>query len=311
MAYWWVNQNQTHRHEIEGGYMWSPKTRADGARNQFYDFMLEVVPGDVVFSYFNTAVGAVGVATGTASTAPIPAEFRGLQTSWTDEGWYVPVEFTRLAQPVRTKDHIDKLRRHLPEKYSPITRNGDGLQSVYLARVPEAMAEVLISLIGEQIKPILRSGVPSSVDEAAADRHEEQIKADASIGATEKEQLVKSRRGQGIFKSRLELIEKGCRLTGVEDSRHLRASHIKPWKDSTPFEKLDGNNGLLLAPHVDHLFDRGFISFEDDGTVIVSPYLDDGVLTAWAIKPDGKVGGFSLKQANYLAYHRAHVLLRE
>jgi hypothetical protein len=51
MRFWWVNQNQTFRQEVKGGYLWSPKLKADGARNPFYDSMREVSPGDIVFSF--------------------------------------------------------------------------------------------------------------------------------------------------------------------------------------------------------------------------------------------------------------------
>lgn len=61
MAFWWVNQKQTYRHEIRGGYLWSPKRKSDGARNQFYDNMKIVAPGDLVFSYWNAAIRAIGV----------------------------------------------------------------------------------------------------------------------------------------------------------------------------------------------------------------------------------------------------------
>jgi putative restriction endonuclease len=67
------------------------------------------------------------------------------------------------------------------------------------------------------------------------------------------------------------LIESSCRITKVENPVHLRASHCKPWRDSTKQERLDGENGLLLTPSIDHLFDRGFISFEDKGRLIISP----------------------------------------
>jgi len=51
MRYWWVNQNQTFRQEIAGGYVWSPKRNANGARNPFYESMREVSPGDLIFSF--------------------------------------------------------------------------------------------------------------------------------------------------------------------------------------------------------------------------------------------------------------------
>jgi putative restriction endonuclease len=62
MRYWWVNQNQTSRQEIEGGYLWSPERNANGARNPFYESMREVAPGDLVFSFVDTRIAAIGIA---------------------------------------------------------------------------------------------------------------------------------------------------------------------------------------------------------------------------------------------------------
>ena len=61
MRYWWVNQNQTYRAEVPGGFLWSPKTKADGAKNQFYENMRLVEPRDVVFSFCDTYIRAIGV----------------------------------------------------------------------------------------------------------------------------------------------------------------------------------------------------------------------------------------------------------
>ena len=131
-----------------------------------------------------------------------------------------------------------------------------------------------------------------------------QIHFDSDIPDTEKSQLILARRGQGLFRRRLELIESGCRLTGVSDRAHLVASHIKSWRDSTNRERLDGHNGLLLAPHADHLFDRGFISFEDNGKLLASPQLAMNILEAWGIPPETTCGTFSKKQCVYLKQHR-------
>jgi predicted restriction endonuclease len=87
----------------------------------------------------------------------------------------------------------------------------------------------------------------------------------------------------------------------------LRASHIKPWAASNNDEKLDGFNGLLLSPHVDHLFDRGFISFQDSGGILVSKELNPSVLEKWSISAGKNVGEFRPGQISYLAYHREMV----
>jgi hypothetical protein len=62
MCYWWVNQNQTYKHELGGGYLWSPKRNANGVRNPFYESMREVAPGDLIFSYADTRIVAIGIA---------------------------------------------------------------------------------------------------------------------------------------------------------------------------------------------------------------------------------------------------------
>lgn len=98
---------------------------------------------------------------------------------------------------------------------------------------------------------------------------------DNEITETEKEQIIKSRIGQSAFKKALLAVEKKCKLCGVSDERFLVASHIKPWSQSNHQERLDVNNGLLLCPNHDALFDKGYISFDDDdGTILISDSLD-------------------------------------
>ena len=118
--------------------------------------MGKVKAGDIVFSFSDTFIKAVGIATGSASSREKPV-FEKASSNWSDEGWHVPVEFTELAHHVRPKDHINRLRPYLPDKYSPIQSNGNGLQSVYLAHVPQPMAEVLIGLLGQEYDAILDS----------------------------------------------------------------------------------------------------------------------------------------------------------
>jgi hypothetical protein len=288
--------------------LWSPKRNKNQAKNVFYDNMTRVRAGDVVFSFCDSLIKAVGVARSGAESAPKPAEFGERGSYWGNEGWLVPVDFVGIDSPIRPKDHIEVLRPTLPAKYSPLRANGDGLQSVYLAEVPVPMAGVLRGLLKGQVETVVE-GYRSRLDPQAEDDAAEQaLRADPNITATEKEQLIKARRGQGLYRSRLDTIETTCRITGLSQRGHLRASHIKPWRLSTNSEKLDGNNGLLLSPHIDHLFDRGFISFADDGGMLVSSKLDPQVFARWNIDPAKNVGQFSAAQRQYLAFHRDNIL---
>jgi hypothetical protein len=130
------------------------------------------------------------------------------------------------------------------------------------------------------------------------------IDTDATIAVTEKLALRKSRVGQGLYRERLQAIESSCRVTGVSDPQLLTASHIKPWAVSTDSEKLDGNNGLFLSPHIDRLFDRGLVSFTDTGNLLVSAHVAMEDLDKWGIEPNLNVGPFSAEQAKYLSWHR-------
>jgi putative restriction endonuclease len=93
-----------------------------------------------------------------------------------------------------------------------------------------------------------------------------------------------------------------------DNPAHLIASHCRPWRDCTNQERLDGENGLLLTPSIDHLFDRGFIGFEDSGTLIIWPVAHKplGIETERVVN----VGGFTQGQRRYLDFHRNSVLLR-
>ncbi len=75
MQFWWVNQNQTYQHEISGGYLWSPKTKANGNINSFYDNMTKVAVGDIVFSFKDTLILAIGIITSQGYSHPKPSAF--------------------------------------------------------------------------------------------------------------------------------------------------------------------------------------------------------------------------------------------
>lgn len=308
MEYWWVNHKQTYRHEVPGGYMWSPKRRTDGGSSHFYDNMTKVSPGDIVFSYADAEIRAIGVATARASAAPKPSEFGQAGANWERDGWFVPVEFKLVDRPLRPKDHMEEIAPLLPVKYSPIQANGNGNQTAYLSSISEAMGVKLLALLNAStmLSQLVGIGAGSAMEEE--DEHAEvQLRQRTDITVTEKEQLVKARRGQGVFRANVETIEPGCRITGLNFKEHLRASHIKPWRTSSNVERLDGNNGLLLAPHVDHLFDKGFLSFDEHGGILVSRRLNQSVLEAWGIDHHANVGSFTEGQSAYMAYHRAHI----
>lgn len=319
MRYWWVNQNQTYRHEIGGGYLWSPKRKKDGHRNPFYEFMREVSPGDFIFSFADTWVRAFGIAQSNAYEAPKPLEFAGAGRSWSDIGWRVDVKFHEVDKGFRPADWIERLRSLLPSRYSPLRENGHGVQSIYLTELPENLALTMASLLSSEALAFARSEVVDKLivspiaEMVMWEEHlAKNIESDASVQQTDKVALILARRGQGLFRRRVSEVESRCRVTGVDRPEHLRASHCKPWRDSTNNERLDGDNGLLLTPSIDHLFDRGFISFETDGRLLVSPVAHHASLRRMGVdvEKEHNVGRFSEGQKKFLEFHRDSVFLR-
>jgi putative restriction endonuclease len=320
MRYWWVNQNQTYRHEVPGGYLWSPKRKASGSRNPFYDFMREVAPGDIVFSFADTLIKAIGIIASHGYEAPKPLEFGRAGAHWNMIGWRADVRFTELLHSIRPSEHMATLAAVLPGRYAPLLPDGNGLQSVYLTHLPQTFAAALIDLIGVEARNIALGHYISEdaqlrpeIGLVEWEEHElEQLRADTQVPQTVRQAVVQARRGQGLFKDRVMRIERACRITGVNHEEHLRASHCKPWRDATNEERLDGENGLLLTPNADHLFDRGFIGFEDNGDVIISPVAHTDSLTRMGLDPHRprNVGQFAVGQRRYLEFHRENVLLR-
>ncbi|UVK51567.1 HNH endonuclease [Mesorhizobium sp. AR02] len=326
--FWWVNHNQTARQEIDGQYLWSPKTESNGARSEFYKNMRRATPGDLVMSFFDQAIRYVGRVTEFAFTAPKPAEFKETGSYWNQEGWLLPVFWTPLVPPVRPKALIDVLGPHLPTKYSPINPNsGSGNQKAYLASVSPEVFQTIVDRAAFDRTALARGGANSLtfevVNELLEDAVERWINEDLTLEDTVKKSVIQARRGQGKFRANVETIERSCRLTGVTNPSLLIASHITPWRlCSSAQERLDGMNGLLLTPDADHLFDRGFISFGDDGEVLVSSRVDKTDLQrlgfeqlamqrfGFAEAPSvWRTGAFSPSQQSYLTHHRADVFV--
>ena len=282
--------------------MWSPIKNANGARNPFYDNMEKVHPGDLVFAYAQQQVKAIGVAQKKAYSAPKPASFENASNNWSQIGWLVEVEFSQLENPVVPKEHLQVIGKYLTTKSAPLDEMGRGKER-YLVELEVGLALVLIQISKIPLELMTRELAP--VQNSESDYEIElEIQANSLEGDPEKIQLTKSRRGQGIFKANVRLVEDRCRVTGVTNIKHLRASHIKPWSVSSKEEKLDGFNGLLLSPHVDHLFDRGFISFRSSGDLIISKELNPIVLNQWNIASSTNVGAFKNNQDKYLEFHR-------
>ena len=127
---------------------------------------------------------------------------------------------------------------------------------------------------------------------------------------TEIETLIKARLGQGSFRQNVLEQYPSCPLTGLDIQPLLIASHIKPWSVCNNNERLDPFNGLMLAPNIDALFDKGLITFDPDGTIKISPKIDSENQKRLGIAPDMKLK-IRPESEKYFEYHRNHVFPKE
>jgi putative restriction endonuclease len=260
--------------------------------------------GDVVVSHINGALRYAGVVTSRAVSDRKP-DFGFAGNAWSDDGWSVEMRFKELPNSVRPQDHLSFYGQVAPARYAPMTSAGRVNQQ-YLFSLPEILGEFYLKAGGVQpgeLKSLLRTdpSVESALEEA------ERNLSSTVLTTTERHVLARARLGQGMFKEEVRRIESACRLTGVSDPEHLVASHMKPWSKSDNAERLDGNNGLLLSPHVDNLFDRGLITFSASGRVVNSPQLNLDVPRRWKLDLTVSTGKFHKSQLPYLEYHQNEV----
>ena len=306
MAFWWVNHKQTIRQETEGGYIWSPKQNANGAKNVSYDNLARCQVGDVVLSYAYAKISQIGLVETVAETAPKPPEFGSTGEYWGDKGWLVRVNWQRLQQPLVPLEHFELIQPLLPKRHSPIsTTSGRGNQGIYLAGL-DCRISMLIKLIEEHADAAIKVHLLVLAEERdTAHALLDDVRAlQKVLSTTERDALTKSRLGQGLFRHRVAEQEPICRVTGLARQEFLIASHIKPWRDSNHAERLDGANGLLLSPHIDKLFDRHWISFDSDGQLIWQHEGAGDALRCWGIDGANVIQPFSQKQEQFLQLHR-------
>lgn len=171
-----------------------------------------------------------------------------------------------------------------------------GALSVGLADTPQALLRALRLLKTLTTRPVERL---SAEVEARL----------ARIPVTERTREVRERIGQDVFREALMDFWGGrCALSGMAlPSELLRASHAKRWAEASDAERLDPFNGFLLATRYDALFDKGLISFEDDGRILISPELSSEVRRFVGLDDSMRLRFVVPGHIPFLRYHRKHV----
>ena len=213
--------------------------------------------------------------------------------------WICPSDmFLWLDTPINIKPKAFEIngKKQFIAMYSGFNRISSEQALVIMKCVPEndrsAKWNRLVSTIQRHCGPLSQY------------RDLETIRKREGILKTMREALSQARLGQGAFRRKLEeRWDSKCAVTGTGIRELLRASHIKDWKSSGDDERLDANNGLLLAAHIDALFDKGLISFDDCGRMLISNRVARSERDLLGI-PKSLRRKLSNEERRYLSVHR-------
>lgn len=180
----------------------------------------------------------------------------------------------------------------------------------YYAELPKGSKLLKVSQIAEKFRAIVvkaeQAVAGTFFTEVVIGQDLDAIEKDESISPTTKLALIHARLGQGKFREKvLHFWGNGCSVTGSKVSDAIRASHIKPWRNSDNKERLDADNGLPLIASLDALFDAGLISFSSAGVMIASSKLNRSEQDIFGINAASLRKEPTAKMANYLTYHRS------
>lgn len=292
MEFYWVNIKSSYKEVEEQHFLWAPSYYTAPKKQAGWRHVPNVKRGDVVFCYHHGYVSSVAVARCDAYEANAPAS-RGYK-SWKGNGYRVDVELVELMEPIR----IEAAKEALYERFNHVCEPAlftkkQKICQAYLIRLPQGAAACLSELAGSDFLAVV--GKSQAQSSTSGDDVEE----------TTRKAMAKLRKGQAKFRKHvLALWENTCPLTDINIPELLVASHIVPWALATNIEKLDQYNGIPLTPTADKLFDKGLISFEDNGSILLSNSLSLGEFKQLGLDIKRRVSGLQPQHMRYLSRHR-------
>ncbi|CAI1882814.1 HNH endonuclease [Serratia fonticola] len=291
MSFFWVNIGSSYKEVKEQNFLWAPQYGMNKNGQKFSNASWEAVKGvkagDVIFCNKDREI--VYVATATADAEPAPRPLSRSFDKWEREGTRVDVELTVLEHPIDVSQFSKIFMSSYNESSRPsvFAENGSCTQT-YMCEIPEVAAKMIASFISENV---------------SIDFNKETAKVKEATGST-KETIIQARVGHGPYRDKLFKKWGGkCAVTGIALESMLTASHIVSWSISNDKEKVDPYNGFPLIPNLDRLFDRGMISFDDNGHLLHKTEFA-GLLRDLKIPLDSKIDGLFEENKKYLTRHR-------
>lgn len=303
MNHFIVMQGHTYQEEKGLEIIWSPKKDRGGNVPHSWKRMMDVKEGDRIFHYVKGNIVAVSIAEEDCKESNKPSIMKS-HDQWNDEGYLVSLKFHELEKPINIREKFEEISHLLPIKYSPFQSDANGNQG-YLYPCNEELALKLMELIGDSnIYKINDEQLELAVDSVRRTENNTLIPV---IAETESEVKAKIRIGQQKFREELMEIWNGkCALCGINLPELLRASHSKPWKDSTSMERLDPYNGVLLCCNHDALYDKGFITFDGQGRLHISSLILETDYMKFGLIPKAKIG-IQPENKLYFKWHKRNI----
>ncbi|MEK0363003.1 HNH endonuclease [Pseudomonas sp. CBC3] len=291
MDFFWVNLGSTYAEVTGNNFLWAP-LRSISANGQIrtirhWSVVSEVKAGDVIFCAYDKLLTKVAIATDDAFIAPRPETRK--PNPLKGKGNCVEIEFMANARPVLKANLAGDFVKLFNNQCDPELFNSNGtLNQIYMSRLSGAAGKYLLDAAGILVDfPECRVGESDILSE------------------TTREALRQERIGQARFRKALMGQWEGkCALTGLAMQELLVASHIVPWAVADDTARLDPYNGLLLAAHIDRLFESGLVSFADDGQLLISERLEGESRALLGLDKVLRISGLSKKHGQYLMHHR-------
>lgn len=296
MDFFWVNLGTSYKEVAVNKFLWAPAyvigKNGKKKTNAGWDQVQEVKAGDVIFCHLSGNIIYVAVALKDAYPAKRPET--GTYDQWNDDGFRIDVDLIEITTPVSVAGFKPTLIAIHNQNCLPalFTKTG-GTAQQYMVRLPPGAGSLILSYLGD-------------VEIKVSEQSSKKQKGRKLSQGSNRETIVQARVGQGQFREDVLFIWKNtCPVTGLSKPELLVASHILPWSLSDETQKIDPNNGFPFSPAVDKLFDKGYISFNDNGHLLFKKSaIDSQDLKILGLLPNTKISGLNEQQIAYLAEHR-------
>jgi putative restriction endonuclease len=291
MSFFWVNIGSSFNEVREQNFLWAPqygvKENGHTFKNGGWEALKEVNEGDIIFC--NKDRNIIYIAKAVKKAFPSDRPPSRSFDKWEIEGTKIEVDLITLKNPINVNSFYKIFMATHNRECKPLVFNSNGACTEnYMCKIPTLAAKMIASHLIDDVYIDFNSHIPVAKE---------------MIGCS-KDVTIQARVGHGPYRDKLFKMWGGkCAVTGIAVESILTASHIVAWSVSNDREKVDPFNGLPLIPNLDKLFDRGIISFTDNGELMCQKGFES-LLSDLNISKDSKIHGVFEENKKYLERHR-------